>query len=563
MMVQRRPVRRFLAYTCLITGSVVFSFPFLWMVCSSVKVDRELFPERLEIFPHTPRIERVSPFIDEQYYRYAVTDLTGPNMDLFERIVRDTAYPFPDDVDREAAVREVTRGLARKLETILPPDFWSRLGKGRKSSLPVERKIRGIAANELLGELFDRVYRRMMIGQIRIRAYSLDDETGGMAQQELGERLPVSERLDIVTSETASMEDREDSGIPAALVSYDFTRGNKWRMEKTFETDFDMHHLHRVQLYLRADDNWHRLYCYVEKLGVLYKPVRAVYPANFDWTVFTWQEPGPEDQTNKIKTWTHLKEADRGPQYECDPRRIKIAFELHRSSQLGAWWGKIVRNYTITMQHIPVWRYTATSFYLVLLNIGLAVFSCSIVAYAIARLNWPGRDFCFVLMLATMMVPVQVTMIPGFLVWKHLGFYNTLVPLWLGSAFASPFFVFLLRQFLKGIPKDLEDAGRIDGCGHFRIYWHIMFPLVKPTLAVIAIGTFMATWNNFMGPLIFIADQRLYPLAFGLYAFSIQVASNPSLTMAGSFLMTVPIIGIFFFAQRYFIQGVTLTGIKG
>ena len=153
---------------------------------------------------------------------------------------------------------------------------------------------------------------------------------------------------------------------------------------------------------------------------------------------------------------------------------------------------------------------------------------CSLVAYAFARLHWPGRDFCFLLMLATMMIPGQVTMIPHFLIWKSLGAYNTLTPLWLGSAFGSAFFIFLLRQFLKGIPRDLEDAARIDGCGFLRIYWHIMLPLVKPSLAAIAIFTFMGTWNDFMGPLIYLADQRLYPLAFGLYAFSVQVGNNPA-----------------------------------
>ena len=116
---------------------------------------------------------------------------------------------------------------------------------------------------------------------------------------------------------------------------------------------------------------------------------------------------------------------------------------------------------------------------------------------------------------------------------------------------------------MKGIPRDLEDAARIDGCGFLRIYWHVILPLIKPSLAAIAIFTFLGAWNNFMGPLIFIADQRLYPLAFGLYAFSVQVQSNPALTMAGSVLMTVPVIVVFFFAQRYFIQGVTLTGMKG
>ncbi|HCQ04674.1 MAG TPA: sugar ABC transporter ATP-binding protein, partial [Candidatus Latescibacteria bacterium] len=139
---------------------------------------------------------------------------------------------------------------------------------------------------------------------------------------------------------------------------------------------------------------------------------------------------------------------------------------------------------------------------------------------------------CFVLMLATMMIPPQVTMIPHFLIWKSLGAYDTLLPLWGGHAFGNAFFIFLLRQFMKGIPRDLEDSARIDGCGFLRIYWHIILPLIKPSLATIAIFTFMATWNDFMGPLIYIADQRLYPLAFGLYAFAVQVNNNPALTMA-------------------------------
>jgi multiple sugar transport system permease protein len=120
---------------------------------------------------------------------------------------------------------------------------------------------------------------------------------------------------------------------------------------------------------------------------------------------------------------------------------------------------------------------------------------------------------------------------------------------------------------MKGVPRDLEDAARIDGCGFLRIYWHIILPLIKPALAVVAIFSFLATWNEFMGPLIYLSDQRLYPLSFGLYAFQIQslqpgTSAGVGMLMAGSLLMTLPVIAIFLFAQRYFLQGVTLTGIK-
>src|SRR5207237_10837246 len=139
---------------------------------------------------------------------------------------------------------------------------------------------------------------------------------------------------------------------------------------------------------------------------------------------------------------------------------------------------------------------------------------------------------------------------------------------WIASFIATAFSVFLIRQFMKGIPRDLEDAARLDGCGFLRIYWHIIVPLIKPALAVVAIFTFLATWNDFMGPLIYLSDQRLYPLSFGLYAFQIQslypgTIAAVGMLMAGSLLMMLPVIAIFFFAQRYFLQGVTLTGMKG
>jgi multiple sugar transport system permease protein len=161
-----------------------------------------------------------------------------------------------------------------------------------------------------------------------------------------------------------------------------------------------------------------------------------------------------------------------------------------------------------------------------------------------------------------------VTMIPQFLIMQKLGWYNTLKPLWVMSFFGSAFSIFLLQEFLKGIPRDLEDAARLDGCGFLRIYWHIMLPLVRPSLAVIAIFTFLATWNDFMGPLIYLSDQRLYPLSFGLYAFQIQsiqpgTSAGIGMLMAGSLLMMLPVIAIFFFAQRHFLQGITLTGMKG
>jgi ABC-type glycerol-3-phosphate transport system permease component len=186
-----------------------------------------------------------------------------------------------------------------------------------------------------------------------------------------------------------------------------------------------------------------------------------------------------------------------------------------------------------------------------------------LAAYAFARLSWPGRDLCFALVLATLMIPPQVTMIPSFVIYKHLGWYNTLAPLWVPNCLAiNGFAIFLLRQAMKGIPKDLEEAAKIDGCNHFHIYWHIIMPLVRPTLAAISIFTFMFVWNDFIGPLIYVNDQRLYPLALGLFSFMAGRENQFTLIMAGSMIMTLPVIITFFLAQRYFIQGVAMSGMK-
>jgi len=304
----------------------------------------------------------------------------------------------------------------------------------------------------------------------------------------------------------------------------------------------------------------------MEKEGKRYVAVRTSPLSDHEWVVNTWQEPGPDDRPTKVKSWILLK--PRGAVQTGEPNELKITLQLERASQLGAWWAKIQRNYRLTFDQIPFWRYVGTSLFLVILNLVGTLLSCSLVAYSFARLRWPGRDVCFALLLATMMIPAQVTMIPQFLIMQKLGWYNTLQPLWILSFAAPAFYVFLMRQFLKGIPQDLEDAARLDGCGFLRIYWHIMLPLVRPTLAAIAVFTFLATWNEFMMPLIYLADQRLYPLSFGLYAFQVQVtnpgtAKGMGMVMAAALLMTLPVIAMFFFAQRYFLRGVTLTGMKG
>jgi len=201
-------------------------------------------------------------------------------------------------------------------------------------------------------------------------------------------------------------------------------------------------------------------------------------------------------------------------------------------------------------------------YYAITATIG-TVISCSLVAYAFARLRWWGRDVWFAITLSTMMIPGPVVLIPLFLIFKDIGWVGTFKPLIVPAFLGSPFFIFLLRQFFLTIPMDLSDAARIDGASDWGIFWRIILPLTQPALATVALFAFLGCWNDFLGPLIFLNDGDKYTLAVGLAAFRGQYRTQWDLMMAAATVITVPIVVLFFFAQKRFIQGITLTGMKG
>jgi len=189
--------------------------------------------------------------------------------------------------------------------------------------------------------------------------------------------------------------------------------------------------------------------------------------------------------------------------------------------------------------------------------------SCSLVGYSLARLRWPGRDLVFILTLSTMMLPFQVLMIPQFLIYKYIGWINTHYPLWVPPFAGNAFFIFLLRQYFRTLPRELDDAARIDGCSSFSVLWRILLPLSRPALATVAIFTFMQKWNDFLGPLVFLNEQKKFTLSLGLALFRDQFDVDWNGIMAVSFLVTLPCLVVFFLAQRYFIKGIATTGLKG
>jgi ABC-type glycerol-3-phosphate transport system permease component len=216
--------------------------------------------------------------------------------------------------------------------------------------------------------------------------------------------------------------------------------------------------------------------------------------------------------------------------------------------------------------YVPMTRYLLNTLYITSVAIVAVVGSSSFVAYGFARLRAPGKDILFLLVLSTLMLPQQVTLIPNFLLFKWLGWLNTYKPLLVPAFTAAPFFVFLLRQFYMTIPFELDEAARIDGCGIFGIFWRIILPLSKPAVATVAIFVFFNRWNSFLWPLIYLRSPEKYTLAVGLSFFHSQqgqMLTYWNYLMAVTLLVAIPPLLVFFVAQRSFVQGIALTGIKG
>lgn len=201
-------------------------------------------------------------------------------------------------------------------------------------------------------------------------------------------------------------------------------------------------------------------------------------------------------------------------------------------------------------------------FYSGMVTIG-TVISSAAVGYGFAKLRFPGRNVLFIVTVATLMIPPLIIFIPTYVLFKVMGLIGSYAPLILPQFLGSAFFIFLLRQFFMTIPTELSDAARVDGAGEFRIFWQIMLPMVKPALAVVAVFTWLGTWHDFFGPLIYLTEPESYPLSLGLFAFQAQRTTEWALMMGASALVTLPLIVLFAFTQRYFLRGIALTGIKG
>ncbi|MBM4018844.1 MAG: ABC transporter permease subunit [Planctomycetes bacterium] len=572
-MTKHRLLKRFCVHAVLLAGCAVFAFPFVWLVGTSLKRNEELaaFPPRW--VPRVPWHSERSPFVDAGFYgpveapaqlaaadwerlrpaiEAALLDAGGRRLEEWRaRPTASAAAPSgasaaaqtPSawaEADRAAFLEQLKRGLWVQAREVVPDAVWR-----QPDSLPGFLG-RAVTA-EMVARTWNNVVRTLGVGEVKVRHADNDlvqPESAGAWEP----RGPA--QLDPAVLE----------GESCLRVGYDFSRAETFTLSRTLRLPVAVGDLRALNIPIHSDESWHRLEVTVESGGRVFRAERPLW-----MDIRTWQEA---EYTFKAPAYRGsraiLLEADGVAATNlADPHTVRLTLTWRRSGRLRAAFDKYIDSYRWALRYIPFDAQLRNTVILVALNVAGQLFACSLAAYAFARLSFYGRNFLFGLLLATMMLPAQVTMIPNFILWKSLGWYDTLRPLWAPAWFGGAFFIFLLRQFFMTIPKELEDAAKIDGCGFFGIYWRIMLPLAAPALATVAIFSFMGAWNEFVQPLVYLSDERLFPLSLGLNQFRQEQAAEWPWLMAAATMMMLPVIAVFFFCQRYFIQGVTLTGLKG
>lgn len=220
-------------------------------------------------------------------------------------------------------------------------------------------------------------------------------------------------------------------------------------------------------------------------------------------------------------------------------------------------------NYAEVFNRLPFGRFILNSLYVTIMGTVGAVVSAITVAYGLSRIRWPGREFVFTILLATLMLPGVVTLIPVFIIFKSIGWIGTFLPLWAPAWFGFAFYIFLMRQFMMSVPLELDEAAKIDGASSFRILWQVIAPLCGPAIATVTIFAFLHHYNDFLGPLIYIAENDMFTLPLGLLWFQGRFGNFWHLVMAASVITIAPVVLLFFIAQRYFVQGAQFSGLAG
>jgi ABC-type glycerol-3-phosphate transport system permease component len=551
-------VRRGWLHLALLTCVGIFLLPFIWMVATSLKTDEELLSPGW--FGSTPHFVASSPYVAPApavEKPLAVEPAAWERVrTLLDRETRAAVASYLDAhpdlvIDRSRQINAAAAELVNRLSSRINTERWNGPEAAMLEAARMELTPRTIA-DAVEQRLARFEFRGLTVGMLDASRITLH---GDRNATDLWTVKSGPGKLVRASDGTNFLEYHFDSSDSEPIV-----------LECPIRVDRPRQDWHNVNFSFKPDKSWHRIEATLVLPNETWVSTIPTWIAQSKPLTAIFQFPSFEDDTFKPRNWVPMKRAGWAPPTSNlvgDAHPTKLVLTVYPSSTPRAIWGKVQFNYARAFRSVPFWKYVGNSLVLVILTTAGTLFSSAAVAYAFARLRWPGRGVAMILMLSTMMLPAQVTMIPTFIVWRQLGWYNTLNPLWVPAFFGNAFFIFLMTQHMRTIPRELEEAARIDGLNTIQTWWYVIVPLVKPAAAAIAIMTVMAAWNEFMGPLIYLRDQARFPLSLGLFAVRVDAANDWTMIMAGNVLMTLPMIMMFIVFQRYFIQGMTMGSVKG
>ena len=558
---------RGVGYLLLVGAAFCTMIPMLWLLTSSFKTASEIFAVPIQWFPNLPPRVASSPYIVEDAYPkiekpMAVNEAGWKALQpQLTQIIWAEAQThiaangkFSNYVSSEELQTEIIEGLWQQLVAGLPDEVWN----GTTDS--VTAAVRDTIIPEAVDTIWGSVYREVAVGTLQIEDLDFN-------------RTPI----EVVNweAETGTRIRTSDDLQTAASLSYNFQDSDTTRMTAAISSPIPIERIRRITLPVRGDASYHRLSLTVfvpqsgmnagsTNNGITYQPTRSFVLGSALWTDSVWRVHGIPGELESSQITMQRVETNLAAQSAVEVgagSQLFLQLSIHQPAYLSIVWDKLTSNYRNLWKKVPYNRYFVNSVFIATASTLLTLFFCSLGGYAFAKYQFRGQKILFGILLASMMVPFQVLLVPLFGLMYDIGWLNSykaiVIPFSVGA-----FGVFLMRQFIVTIPSELLDAARIDGCSEFGIYYRIVLPIIKPALGALTIYSFLGSWNGYLWPLIILRDEAKYTLPIGLANLVGIYRQDYGMLMAGTLLSLMPIVILFLAMQREFVQGITLGGVK-
>ena len=554
---------RGIGYLLLVGAAFCTMIPMLWLLTSSFKTANEIFAVPIQWFPSLPPRVAASPYTLENAYREiekpeavdeTVWETLAPELTQIvwkQAQAHLAANPqLSNYVPSEELQTETVQGLWQQLIAGLPDEVW------RGTAPSILAGVEAAVIPEAVDTIWSSVYREVAIGTLQI--------------EDLDFNRPAIESVQWEAETGTRIRTSEDAQT-AANISYEFRDDKTVRMTATLPSPIPVEQIRRLILPIRGDASYHHLDLSVSVLhatgnarSVTYQPARPFILESALWKDAIWRLHGtPGELESSHITMEHVGTGMTTPAAGETGLGSQLLLQLtiHQPGYLSIVWDKFTSNYRNLWKTVPYNRYFINSVFIATASTLLTLFFCSLGGYAFAKYQFRGQKILFGILLASMMVPFQVLLVPLFGLMYDIGWLNSykaiIIPFSVGA-----FGVFLMRQFIVTIPSELLDAARIDGCSEFGIYYRIVLPIIKPALGALTIYSFLGSWNGYLWPLIILRDEVKYTLPIGLANLVGTYRQDYGMLMAGTLLSLMPIVILFLAMQREFVQGITLGSVK-